>query len=110
MAYIMLQYDRPADVRNWHAYNDGVKGWIERLLALPGAVSLMAYRSADGSSPNIVGMLEFRSMDHAKRAASSDQAKVIVDELRSVGADAKVLILERSPFTPTPIRSQASPP
>jgi hypothetical protein len=110
MAYIMLQYDRPADVRNWHAYNERVKGWIERLLALPGAVSLMAYRTADGSSPNIIGMLEFRSMDHARSAASSAQAKAILEELRSVGAHAKVLILERSPYTPTPMRSQASPP
>ncbi len=110
MAYIMLQYDRPTDVQNWHDYNDRVKGWITRLLALPGAVSLMAYRTADGASPNIIGMLEFRSMEHARTAASSAQAKAVLDELRSVGADAKVLILERSPYTPTPIRTQASPP
>jgi hypothetical protein len=110
MAYIMLQYDRPADVRNWHAYNDRVRGWIERLLQLPGAVSLMAYRTADELSPNIIGMLEFRSIDFARSAASSAQAKAIIEELRSVGADAKVLILERSPYTPTPIRTQASPP
>ncbi len=70
----------------------------------------MAYRTADGSSPNIIGMLEFRSMEYAKSAASSAQAKAILEELRSVGAHAKVLILERSPYTPTPIRSQASPP
>jgi hypothetical protein len=110
MAYIMLQYDRPADVRNWHAYNERVKGWIERLLELPGAVSLMAYRAADGSSPNIIGMLEFRSMDYAKGAASSSQAKAIIQELQSVGAHAKVVIMDRSPYTPTPLRSQASPP
>ena len=110
MAYIMLQYDRPSEVRNWHDYNDRVKGWIARLLDLPGAVSLMAYRSADGSSPNIIGMLEFRSMDHARAAGSSAQAKAILDELRSVGAHAQVVLLERSPYTPTPIRAQASPP
>jgi hypothetical protein len=110
MAYIMLQYDRPGDVRNWHEYNGRVKGWIARLLELPGAVSLMAYRSADGSSPNIIGMLEFRSMDYARNSASSAEARAILEELRSVRAYAKVLILERSPYTPTPIRSQASSP
>jgi hypothetical protein len=110
MAYIMLQYDRPADVRNWSAYNDRVKGWIARLLELPGAVSLMAYRAADGSSPAIIGMLEFRSLDHARSAASSEQARAVLDELRSVGAHATVALLERSPYTPTPLRSQASPP
>ena len=109
MAYIMLQYDRPADVRNWSAYNDRVKGWIARLLELPGAVSLMAYRAADGSSPAIIGMLEFRSLDDAKSAASSEKARAILDELRSVGAYATVVIVERSPYTLTPIRAQVSP-
>ena len=110
MAYIMLQYDRPTDVRNWNDYNGRVRGWIARLLALPGAVSLMAYRTTDGSSPNITGMLEFRTLEDARSAASSTQAKAILDELRSVGAHAKLLLLERSPYTPTPIRSQASAP
>src|SRR5215212_4964903 len=110
MAYIMLQYDRPTDVRNWSDYNGKVKGWIGRLLELPGAVSLMAYRTTDSSSPNIIGMLEFRSLDYAKNAASSEKAKAILDELGSVGAYAKVAILERSPYTPTPIRAQVSPP
>ena len=79
MGYIMLQYERPTDVRNWNAYNGMVKGWIDRLLSLPGAVSLMAYRTADGSSPGIIGMLEFRSLDDAKSAASSEKkAKAIL--------------------------------
>ena len=107
MAYIMLQYDRPTDVRNWNDYNGRVKGWIARLLALPGAVSLMAYRTVDGSSPNITAFLEFRALDDARRAVASEQAKAVLDELRSVGADATLLLLERSPYTPTPIRSPA---
>ena len=110
MAYIMLQYDRPTDVRNWNDYNGRVKGWIARMLALPGALSLMAYRTVDGSSPNIVALLEFRTLDDARSAASSNQTQMVLDELRSVGADAKPLLLERSPYTPTPIRSQASAP
>ena len=110
MTYIMLQYDRPADVRNWGAYNDRVKGWIARLLERPGAVSLMAYRAADGSSPGIIGMLEFRSLDHPGSAASSEQAKAVLEELRSVGANGRVAFFERSPYTPTPLQSQASPP
>src|SRR5215212_6972912 len=110
MAYIMLQYDRPTDVRNWNDYNGRVKGWIARMLALPGAVSFMGYRTTDGSRPNTTTMLEFRTIDDARRAASSQQAKSILDELRSVGAYAKPLLLERSPYTPTPIRSQASAP
>jgi hypothetical protein len=41
MAYIMLQYDRPADVRNWNEYNRRASGWIDRLLKIPGAISFM---------------------------------------------------------------------
>jgi hypothetical protein len=49
-------------------------------------------------------------MEDARTAAASAQTKTILDELRSVGAYATVLTLERSPYTPTPLRSQASPP
>src|SRR4051794_1933016 len=63
MAYIMLQYDRPTDhTRNWHDYNGRVRDWIARLLQTPGAVSFMAYRTADGSSPNTTTMLEFGTL------------------------------------------------
>jgi hypothetical protein len=110
MAYIMLQYDRPTDVRNWNDYNGRVKGWITALLQLPGAVSFMGYRTIDGSSPDTITMLEFRTAVDAKGAASSPQAKAILDELRSVGAYAKLMLVERSPFTPTPIKPQASSP
>jgi hypothetical protein len=108
MAYVMLHYDRPAEVRNWNEYNTRARGWIDRLLALPGAVSFMAYRTVDGSSPNIIAILEFLRLEDARKAVSSPQAQAVLDELRSLGADAHVLVLERSPYTPTPIRSQAS--
>src|SRR3954465_5359506 len=63
MASIMLQYDRPTDhTRNWHDYNGRVRDWIARLLQTPGAVSFMAYRTADGSSPNTTTMLEFGTL------------------------------------------------
>src|SRR3954469_11087375 len=72
MASIMLQYDRPTDhTRNWHDYHGRVRDWITRLLQTPGAVSFMAYRTVDGSSPNTTTMLEFRTLEEARRAASS---------------------------------------
>ena len=52
MAYVMFQYDRPTDTRRWHEYNGRVRAWIDQLLAVPGALSFMAYRSVDGASPN----------------------------------------------------------
>jgi hypothetical protein len=48
-------------------------------------------------------MLEFRTMQEAQQVAASEPLKRILDELRSVGAVTKVLLLERSPFTPEPI-------
>ena len=106
MAYIMLQYDRPADTRHWNEYNRRVRDWIARLLQLPGAVSFMAYRTAHRESPDTFAMLEFRTMQEAQQAASSEPMMRILDELRSVGAVTKVLVLDRSPFTPEPILAE----
>jgi hypothetical protein len=105
MAYVMLQYDRPTDTQNWNSYNRQVRGWISQLLQLPGAVSFMAYRTTDTASPDTFTMLEFRTVEEAQRAATSEPLKAVVQELRSVRAVAKVLVVERSPFTPEPIRT-----
>jgi uncharacterized protein (DUF1330 family) len=103
MASIMLQYDRPTDTENWNNYNRRVQDWISQLLNLPGAVSFVAYRTTGEVSPNTITMLKFHSVDEARQAATSEPMRRILDELRSVGAAAKVLVLERSPFTPAPI-------
>ncbi len=103
MAYVMLQYDRPTDTQNWNNYNRHVRDWIDQLLRLPGAVSFVAYRTADEASPDTFTMLEFHTMQEARQAAASDPMRRILDELQLVGAVAKVLLVERSPFTPEPI-------
>jgi hypothetical protein len=92
-------------VRNWNDYNNRVGAWIARLLQAPGAVSFMGYRTADGSSPNTTTMLEFRTLDEAKRALASQQIVTVLEELRTVGSHARTLLVERSPFTPEPIRA-----
>jgi uncharacterized protein (DUF1330 family) len=103
MAYVMLQYDRPTDTQNWNNYNRHVQGWIAQLLTMPGAISFMAYRAAHQTSPDTFTLLEFRTMEEARQAAASEPMKRVLDELRSVGAVARVLLVERSPFTPEPI-------
>jgi hypothetical protein len=103
MAYVMFQYDRPTDTQNWNNYNRHVQDWITQLLQLPGAVSFVAYRTADEASPDTFTMLEFRTMEEARQAAASEPMKGVLDELRSVGAVARMLLVERSPFTPQPI-------
>jgi hypothetical protein len=52
-------------------------------------------------------VLEFRTLDEAKKAVASDHLRAVLDELRATRADPKVLIVERSPFTPEPIRPSA---
>ncbi len=103
MTYVMLQYDRPTDTQHWNDYNRHVRDWITQLLQLPGAVSFMAYRTAQQESPDTFAMLEFRTMEEARQAAASEPMNRILDELRSVGAVVRVLLVERSPFTPEPI-------
>ena len=104
MAYVMFQYDRPTDPRQWHEYNGRVRDWIAQLLASPGAVSFMAYRSVDGASPNTTTMLEFGTPDEARGASSSEATKAVLQGLRAVGLVPRVLIVECSPFTPEPLR------
>src|SRR5215218_5772898 len=104
MAYVMFQYDRPTDPRQWHEYNGRVRDWIAQLLASPGAVSFMAYRSVDGASPNTTTMLEFGTPHEARGASSSEATKAVLQGLRAVGLVPRVLIVERSPFTPEPLR------
>ncbi len=105
MAFVMLQYDRPTDTRHWHDYNGRVREWIDLLLAIPGAISFVAYRSADDASPNTTAMLEFRTVGEARKATASEQLQAVHQGLRKVGSVARVLVIERSPFTPEPLRS-----
>ena len=79
MAYVMCQYDRPTDTRNWTEYNKHVRDWITQLLKVPGAISFMAYRTADGSSPNTITMLEFRTVEDARQGARSEEIKPVLD-------------------------------
>ncbi len=67
------------------------------------AVSFIAYRATNKTSPDTFTMLEFRTMQEAQHAAASEPIKRIIDELRAAGAAARVLLVERSPFTPEPI-------
>jgi uncharacterized protein (DUF1330 family) len=108
MAYVMIQYDRPTDTKNWNDYNGRVRDWIAQLLAIPGAVSFMAYRTVDGASPNTTTLLEFRTADEARRGTASEELKDVLQGLKAVGAYAKIQIVERSPFTPEPLRPEAA--
>ena len=105
MAYVMFQYDRPTESHRWNDYNQQVRGWIAELLQIPGAVSFMAYRTTDGASPDTITMLEFRTVEDARKAQESEQMQRILDELRSLGVAARILLVERSPFTPEPFQA-----
>jgi hypothetical protein len=105
MPYVMLQFDRPEDVRNWNEYNRRARGWIDRLLKQPGTVAFNAYRTADGSSPNTMVMLEFATLEEARKGSASEATSSVVEELRSLRVWPKMFILERSPYTPEPIRA-----
>ena len=105
MAYVMFQYDRPTDSHRWNDYNQRVRDWIAQLLKIPGAVSFMAYRTSDGASPDTITMLEFHTVEEARKAAMSEDMQRVINGLQSVGVAAKILLVERSPFTPEPIQA-----
>jgi hypothetical protein len=93
------------DTGHGNEYNRRVRGWIDQFLQTPGAVSFVAFRTADGASPNTITMLEFHTVEEARRAVTSQRIAAVLHDLRSVGTVAKVLLVERSPFTPEPIRA-----
>lgn len=103
MTYIMFQYDRPTDAQHWNDYNRHVRDWIAQLLQITGAVSFVAYRTSDVASPDTITMLEFHTVEDARKALASEPMRSVLDGLLSVGAAAKVLPVERSPFTPEPL-------
>jgi uncharacterized protein (DUF1330 family) len=105
MAYVMFQYDRPADSHRWNDYNQRVRDWIAELLRIPGAVSFMAYRTSDGASPDTITMLEFHTVEDARKAVASEQMQSVLEGLRSVSIATKVMLVERSPFTPEPLQA-----
>jgi hypothetical protein len=105
MAYVVFQYDRPTESHRWNNYNQQVRDWIAQLLQIPGAVSFMAYRTTDGASPNTITMLEFHTVEDARKAQASEPMQRVLDGLRSVGVTAKILLVERSPFTPEPFQA-----
>ena len=105
MAFVMFQYDRPTDAHRWNDYNQQVRGWIAELLQIPGAVSFIAYRTTDGTSPDTITLLEFRTVEDARKAQESEQMQRILDGLQSVGVAPRILLVERSPFTPKPFQA-----
>lgn len=105
MPYVMFQYDRPTESHHWNDYNQRVRDWIAELLQIPGAVSFMAYRTTDGASPDTITMLEFHTLEDARKAQESEQMQRILEGLQSVGIAARVLLVERSPFTPEPLQA-----
>jgi uncharacterized protein (DUF1330 family) len=103
MAYVMVQYDRPTEPHRWNNYNQRVRDWIAQLLQIPGAVSFMADRTSGGASPDTITMLEFHTVEDARKAQASEQMQRVLEGLQSVGVAATVLLIERSPYTPEPL-------
>jgi hypothetical protein len=53
----------------------------------------------------MITMLEFHTGEAARQAVGSEPVKAVLQGLQSVGVRARILVIERSPFTPEPIRA-----
>jgi hypothetical protein len=72
---------------------------------MPGAVSFMSYCTMARANQNTITMLDFGTLEDARRAAVSDHLKTILQEIWATGVDhPRVLVVERPPFTPEPLR------
>lgn len=102
MAYGVLLYDRFEPETVTAEYANVAMSLVARVLAMPGAVSFMGYRSVSGS-PNTMSVTEFKSIDDVRRAADSDDFKAVFEKMEAYGTKPVLLIMERSPLTPRPI-------
>ena len=104
MAFGVVLYTLPTTDLKSEAFLTKARDWVKRTLELPGVVSFMGYRSA-GDGLTLMNMVEFKSIEDATLAAASDEVKVLLEEIRSLGATPTVMTMERSPFTPEPLRA-----
>jgi hypothetical protein len=79
-----------------------------QLLQTSGAVSFAAYGTAGGTKPDMITILEFQTIEDARNALLSEQLRMILEGLRTFGAAAEVVVVERSPFMPEPIRAASA--
>lgn len=104
MAFGVLLYDRFETDPPSDAYAAQSRALIERVLSIPGAVSFMGYRSVSGS-PNTISVTEFKTLEDVQRAAESDELKAVFKAMEASGTKPTLLIMERSPLTPEPIKA-----
>jgi quinol monooxygenase YgiN len=105
MAYGVLLYDRFETGSSSDEYMQQSRALVRRVLAMPGAVSFMGYRSLSGS-PNTITITEFKTIEDVQRAAASDELKAVFKAMEASGTKPTLLIMERSPLTPEPIPVQ----
>ncbi|SFL65074.1 hypothetical protein [Methylobacterium pseudosasicola] len=104
MAFGVLLYDRFETDPPGDEYASQSRALIKRVLSMPGAVSFMGYRSVSGS-PNTISITEFKTLEDVQRAAASDELKAVFKAMEASGTKPTLLIMERSPLTPEPIKA-----
>ena len=111
MAMITMTWDLPQG-NNYDNYiddvyftNDERTAWIPRMMKLPGAVELRAYRNPLRTTPQVLVLYEMDSLSSCLNFFESKEYAAFMDELRNDGCShISVQFWSPSPLIPEPLK------
>lgn len=105
MPLVLATYDPPADKKQLETYVVRSQTWIKEILALPGIQEWRGYRNPLGTTPQVMTIQEFDTLDACQSWLRSDDYRATIAELRSLGCtNLSMQIWDTSPFAPKPLR------
>jgi len=101
---VVVSYDYPLSPEGSKHFLSQAERWIRESLSCAGAIEYRTYRSADGMSPLVTGVVVCDTLDNAM--ASLPVAAKLAMEMRAYGAtNIKMRVLAPSPVYPDPIKA-----
>jgi heme-degrading monooxygenase HmoA len=104
MASIVTTYDLPPQ-EQMEVYYEKVKGWISTILKQPGLKEFRAYRNPFRTTPQVMSLTEFDSLESCLKYVKSEVYDTMASELGALGVtNASVQLWDTSPAIPEPLK------
>ena len=105
MALIVVTWDLPGTQEQVETYAAQVPERLQRILAAPGLVEWRAFRNPMHTTPQVMAIQEYDSLESARRWAETAEYKEIVLGLRQDGCtNITIQFWDKSPIAPDPLR------
>lgn len=101
---VVVSYDYPLSPEGSKHFLGQAERWIREALSSAGAIEYRTYRSTDGTSPLVTGVVVYDTLENA--TASMPVATKLALEMRAHGAtNIEMRVLAPSPVYPDPIKA-----